>query len=127
LGTVKSIRAPARPVILILFFFKVHPSSWWLNLFLLGWHRSQTLENRDPFCIMLLGSTLRAILSSRQSAHARVPAILEERAMSMITHVFPLLQTFPVQRSYSSSSNSRWRRCWYWYSYFLRRSEEAGR
>jgi hypothetical protein len=44
---------------------------------------------------MLPGSALPAILSSRQSAHARVPAILEERAMPMITHIFPLLQTFP--------------------------------
>jgi hypothetical protein len=95
LGTVKSIRAPARPVILILLLFKVHPSSWWLNLLMLGRHRSQTLENRDPFYITLPGSALRAILSSRQSAHARVPAILEERAMSMITRIFPLLQTFP--------------------------------
>jgi hypothetical protein len=54
-----------------------------------------TSENRDPFYITLLGSALRAILSSCQSAHARVPAILEERAMPMITHIFPLLQTFP--------------------------------
>jgi hypothetical protein len=44
---------------------------------------------------MLPGSTLRAIISSRQSAHARVPAILEERAIPMITRIFPLLQTFP--------------------------------
>jgi hypothetical protein len=28
--------------------------------------------------------------------HARVPAILEERAMPMITRIFPLLQTFPT-------------------------------
>jgi hypothetical protein len=82
-------------MILILLLFKVHPSAWWLNLLMLGWHRSQTSENRDPFCIMLPGSALRAILSSRQSVHARVPAILEERAMPMITRVFPLLQTFP--------------------------------
>jgi hypothetical protein len=47
----------------------------------------------NPFCISLLGSAPRAILGSRQSAHARVPTILEERAM--ITRVFPLLQTFP--------------------------------
>jgi hypothetical protein len=44
---------------------------------------------------MLPGSTLQTILSSGQSAHARVPTILEERAMPMITRVFPLLQTFP--------------------------------
>jgi hypothetical protein len=49
----------------------------------------------NPFCISLLGSAPRAILGSRQSAHARVPTILEERAMPMITRVFPLLQTFP--------------------------------
>jgi hypothetical protein len=96
LGAVKSIGAPARPVILIiLFFIKVHPSSRWLNLFVLGRHGPQTSENRDPLCITLPGSALRAILSSRQSAHARVQAILEERAMPMITRVFPLLQTFP--------------------------------
>jgi hypothetical protein len=94
LGTVKSIRAPARTVILIRFFFKVHPSSWWLNLFLLGWHRSQTPENRDPLCISLPGSALRAVLGSRQSTHAGIPTILEERAMPMITRVFPFLQTF---------------------------------
>jgi hypothetical protein len=34
------------------------------------------------------------MLSSGQSAHAKVPTILEERAMPMITRVFPLLQTF---------------------------------
>jgi hypothetical protein len=95
LGAVKSIRAPAPPVILILLLFKVHPSSRWLILFMLGWHRSQTSEKRDPFCISLPGSALRAILSSRQSVHARVPAILEEQAMPIITRVFPLLQTFP--------------------------------
>jgi hypothetical protein len=82
-------------VIFILLLFKVHPSSWWLNLLMLGRHRSQTSENRDPIYIMLLGSALRAIFSSRQSAHARVPAILQERAMPMITCIFPLLQTFP--------------------------------
>jgi hypothetical protein len=27
-------------MILILPFFKVHPSAWWLNLLMLGWHRS---------------------------------------------------------------------------------------
>jgi hypothetical protein len=82
-------------ILIILLFIKVHPSSWWLNLFMLGGHGSQMSENRDPLCITLIGSSLRAILSSRQSAHARVPAILEERAMPMITRVFPLLQTFP--------------------------------
>jgi hypothetical protein len=81
-------------VILIFFFFEVHPSSWWLNLFLLGWHRSQTSENREPLCISLPGSTLRAILGSRKLTHAGIPTILEERAMPMITRVFPFLQTF---------------------------------
>jgi hypothetical protein len=32
-------------------------------------------------------------------AHARVPAILEEWAMPIITRVFPLLQTFPSTAS----------------------------
>jgi hypothetical protein len=32
---------------------------------------------------------------SRQSAHARVLAILEEWAMPMTTRIFPLLQTVP--------------------------------
>jgi hypothetical protein len=81
-------------VILILLLFKVHPSAWWLNLLMLGRYRSQMSENRDPICITLPGSA-QAIFSSRQSAHARVPAILEERAMPMITRIFPLLQTFP--------------------------------
>jgi hypothetical protein len=91
---VKSIRAPARPVILILL-FKVHPFARWLNLLMLGRHRSQTSENQDPFCITLPRSALREILDGRQSAHARVPTIFEERAMPMITRIFPLLQTFP--------------------------------
>jgi hypothetical protein len=82
-------------VILILLLFKVHPSSWWLNLLMQGQYRYQTSENRDPFGITLSGSALRAILSSRQSAHDRIPTILEELAMPMITRVFPLLQTFP--------------------------------
>jgi hypothetical protein len=95
LGMVKSIGAPARPMILILLLFKVHPSAWWLNLLMLGRYRSQSSKSQDPICITLPGSALWAILSSRQSAHARVPAILEERAMPMITCIFPLLQTFP--------------------------------
>jgi hypothetical protein len=82
-------------MILILLLFKVHLSAWSLDLLMLGRHRSQTSEHRDPICITLSGSALRGVLSSRQSAHARVPAILEERAMSMITRIFPLLQTFP--------------------------------
>jgi hypothetical protein len=53
------------------------------------------LENRDPFCVTLPRSALRAILDSRQSAHARVLAILEERAMLMITRISPFLQNFP--------------------------------
>jgi hypothetical protein len=52
------------------------------------------LENQDPFYITLLRSALRAILDGRQSAHARVPALLKERAMPMITRISPLLQTF---------------------------------
>jgi hypothetical protein len=63
-------------------------------LLLLGWHKSQTSTYRDPFCITLPRSALRAILDSRQSAHTGVPAIFEERAMLMITRIFPLLQTF---------------------------------
>jgi hypothetical protein len=92
---VKSIRALAWLVILILLLFKVHPFAWWLNLLVLGWHRSQTSRNREPFCITLPRSALWAILNNRQSAYARVPAILEERAMPMITLISPLLQTFP--------------------------------
>jgi hypothetical protein len=53
------------------------------------------LENQDPIYITLPESALRAIFSSRQSAHARVPAILEERAIPMIMRIFSLLQTFP--------------------------------
>jgi hypothetical protein len=64
-------------------------------LLMLGRHRSQTLKHQDHFCITLPRSALWAILDSRQSAHTRVPAILEERAMPMITRISPLLQTFP--------------------------------
>jgi hypothetical protein len=95
LGTVKSIRAPTQLVILIFLFFKVHPFVRWLNLLVLGWHRSQTSKHRDPFCITLPGSALRAIFDGRQSAHAKILAILEEQAMPMITRISPLLQTFP--------------------------------
>jgi hypothetical protein len=42
---------------------------------------------------MLLRFALRAIIASRQSAHAGVPTILEERAMPMITCIFMPLQT----------------------------------
>jgi hypothetical protein len=90
---VKSIKAPARTVILILFFFKVHPSSLWLNPLLLGRHSSQTLENQDPLCISLPRSTLWAILGSRPSTHAGIPTIPEEQAMLMITRIFLFLQT----------------------------------
>jgi hypothetical protein len=73
---VKSIRTPVRPVIFILLLFKV-------------------LAIRDPFCITLPRSALRAILDSRQSAHTGVPAILEEWEMPMVTCIFTLLQTLP--------------------------------
>jgi hypothetical protein len=43
---------------------------------------------------MLPRSALRAILNGRQLAHARIPAILEERAMPMLTRISSLLQTF---------------------------------
>jgi hypothetical protein len=82
-------------VILILLLFKVHPFARLLNLLMLGRHRSQTSENRDPFYITLPRSSLQAILDNRQSAHARVPAIFEEWAKPMITRISPLLQTFP--------------------------------
>jgi hypothetical protein len=95
LGTVKSIRAPAWPVIFILLLFKVLPFARWLSLLMLGRHRSQTLKHRDPFCITLPRSALRAILDSRQSAHTGVPAILEERAMPMVMCIFTLLLALP--------------------------------
>jgi hypothetical protein len=37
-----------------------------------------------------------------------------------------LFKLFLVWCSYSSSSNSYWRRCRYWYSYFLSRCTESG-
>jgi hypothetical protein len=52
-------------------------------------------KHRDPFCITLPRSALRAIFDDRISAHARIPAILEELAMPMITCILPLPQTFP--------------------------------
>jgi hypothetical protein len=51
-------------------------------------------ENRDPLYISLPGSTLWAILGSRQSTHAGILTIPEERAMPMITRIFLFLQTF---------------------------------
>jgi hypothetical protein len=92
---IKSIRAPARPVIFVLFFFKVLLSAWWLSLLMLGRHRSQAPKHRDPFCITFPRSALRAIIDRRQSAHTGVPAILEERAIPMVTCIFTLLQTLP--------------------------------
>jgi hypothetical protein len=44
---------------------------------------------------MLPRAALRAILDSRQSVHTIFPAILEEQAMPMITHISSLLLTFP--------------------------------
>jgi hypothetical protein len=44
---------------------------------------------------MLLRSTLRAIVDGRQSAHPKIPAVLEERAMPMIAHILTSLQTLP--------------------------------
>jgi hypothetical protein len=92
---IKSIRAPVWPVIFILFFFKVLFSARWLGLLMLGRHRSQTPKYRDPFCITLPRSALRAIIDRRQSAHTGVLAKLEERAMPMVTCIFTLLQTLP--------------------------------
>jgi hypothetical protein len=51
-------------------------------------------ENRDPLCISLPRSALWAILGKRQSTHAGIPTIPEERAMPMIMRVFLFLQTF---------------------------------
>jgi hypothetical protein len=82
-------------MILILLLFKVHPFARWLNLLLLARHRSQTSKHRDPFCIALPRSTLWAILDSWQSAHARIPTILEERAPPMITRARMCLQALP--------------------------------
>jgi hypothetical protein len=42
---------------------------------------------------MLLRSTLRAIVDGRQSADPGIPAVLEERAMPMITRILTYLQT----------------------------------
>jgi hypothetical protein len=45
---------------------------------------------------MLLRSTLWAIVDGRQLAHTEIPAVLEERAMQMITHIFTSLQTLSI-------------------------------
>jgi hypothetical protein len=44
---------------------------------------------------MLSRSALRAIIDGRQSAHPGIPAVLEERAIPMITHILASLQTLP--------------------------------
>jgi hypothetical protein len=44
---------------------------------------------------MLSRSALQAIVDGRQSAHTEIPAVLEERAMPMITRIFMSLQTLP--------------------------------
>jgi hypothetical protein len=44
---------------------------------------------------MLSRSTLRAIVDGRKSVHPRIPAVLEERAMPMITRILTSLQTLP--------------------------------
>jgi hypothetical protein len=44
---------------------------------------------------MLSRSALRAIVDGRQSAHTEIPAVLEEKAMPMITRIFTSLQTLP--------------------------------
>jgi hypothetical protein len=44
---------------------------------------------------MLLRSTLQAIIDGRQSAHTKIPAVLEERAIPMIAHIFTSPQTLP--------------------------------
>jgi hypothetical protein len=44
---------------------------------------------------MLLRSALRAIVDGRQSAHPKIPAVLEERAMPMIACILSSLRTLP--------------------------------
>jgi hypothetical protein len=44
---------------------------------------------------MLSRSALWAIVDGRQLAHTGIPAILEERAMPVITQIFTFLQTLP--------------------------------
>jgi hypothetical protein len=91
----KSVRAPARPVVLIFFFFFKVLLAWWPSLLVLRRHRSYALEHRDPSWIMLSRSTLRAIVDGRHSAHTGIAAVLEERAMPVITWIFTSLQTLP--------------------------------
>jgi hypothetical protein len=64
-------------------------------------------ENQDPLCISLPGSALRAILDSRQSTHAGIPIIHEERAIPMITRVFLFLQTCRGRLSLEPKSSLR--------------------
>jgi ABC-type proline/glycine betaine transport system permease subunit len=56
---------------------------------------SHALKHRDPSCIILSRSALRAIIDGRQSAHTGIPAVLEERAMPVIAQIFTSLQTLP--------------------------------
>jgi hypothetical protein len=44
---------------------------------------------------MISRSALWAIVDGRQSAHPGIPAVLEERAMPMITRILMSLQTLP--------------------------------
>jgi hypothetical protein len=44
---------------------------------------------------MLSRFALRAIIDGRQSAHPGIPAVLEERAVAMITRIFTSPQTLP--------------------------------
>jgi hypothetical protein len=78
----KSVRAPAWLVVLI-FSFKV-VLTLWLSLLVLRLHRSYALKHRDLSWIMLSMSALQAIVDGTLSAHTRIPAVLEERAMPMI-------------------------------------------
>jgi hypothetical protein len=52
-------------------------------------------ETPRPLCIMLSRSALRAIVDGRQLAHTEIPAVLEEKAMPMITRIFTSLYTLP--------------------------------
>jgi hypothetical protein len=54
---------------------------------------SYALKHRDLSWIMFSRSALWAIIDGGQSAHTKIPTVLEERTMPMIARIFTSLQT----------------------------------
>src|SRR6185312_11482349 len=86
LRAIKPVRTPPWVMVPVFFFWLGISPGWSPHMIVLTCSRHQAPEHR---CLILVAPSrpaLQAIIYSRQSAHAGVPAIPEERAMPMVAY-----------------------------------------